>query len=85
MKRLFLATAIIVSGGGGLASAQTPQPVTETASPTVTTPAPAGEARPAGGEAVAAPRPNDADATGPDKVNGLEVPRMKDPREGGRE
>jgi hypothetical protein len=33
---------------------------------------------------TAAPRV-DPNRTGPDVVNGLEVPRMKDPREGGRE
>lgn len=85
MKSVLLA-ATLVLGSGGLALAQSSAPVTGTA-PTV---APAdvraaGEMRAPGGTVAPAPRPNDPNDTGPDKINGLEVPQMKNPQDGGRQ
>lgn len=86
--RTVLLAATLVLGGGGLALAQSPAPAPSTGlAPTV---APAetrtvDEMRAPGSAVVPAPRPNDPNDTGPDKVNGLEVPQMKNPQDGGRQ
>ncbi len=86
--RTVLLAATLVLGGGGLALAQSPTPAPATGpAPTV---APAetrtvDEMRAPGGAVAPAPRPNDPNDTGPDKINGLEVPQMKNPQDGGRQ
>ncbi len=88
MKRLMLAVAVISGAGGNLASAQSLRPGSETVSPAPAVDAPAATAQevvPSRGAVVPAQGLNDPNTTGPDKVNGLEVPQMKDPRDGGRE
>ena len=84
MKMRVLVSALVLCGVGGGALAQTAE--AQTALPPGATAAPAVErdsARSPGDTNVA--RPFNPDAAGDDKINGLEVPRMKDPRDGGRE
>ncbi len=85
MKTLLFAAAILVSGSGGLALAQPAGATPEPAPATVPDGAPANRDGGAPSrQAVPAPAPNDPNTTGPDKVNGLEVPQMKDSQDGRR-
>lgn len=81
MKRLIIATALALSASGGAALAQSleaPAGTAPTTAPGTVTTAPdtTGTVAPRG-EVVPARPLNDPNSTGPDKVNGLDVPQMK--------
>lgn len=84
MQKRILVPVIVLCGFAGGALAQTLEAPGTVPPAAATAPAPEREVVRAPAETGAA-RPFNPEATGDDKINGLEVPRMKDPRDGGRE